>query len=99
MLCQDGFCPAFTGTLLKVHNGPGGVNILGLWRCELRQVPKQAFVGNGHPRDEELNKLRLELVWVTKEREFFARSGSVLRESVEVKFWMIQRCPARFLSD
>jgi transposase len=47
-----------------------GANMLGRWRRELRQVPKQAFVGNGRFRDEEVSQLRRELARVTKERDF-----------------------------
>ena len=35
-----------------------GANILGRWQRELRQAPKQAFVGNGRSRDEEVSQLR-----------------------------------------
>jgi len=52
-----------------------GANILGRWRRELRQAPKQAFAGNGRPRDEEVSQLRRELARMTKERDF-------LREAV-----------------
>lgn len=51
-----------------------GANILGRGRREFRQEPKQAFVGNGRSRDEELAQLRRELSRVTKERD-------VLREA------------------
>jgi helix-turn-helix protein len=70
--------------------------VLGRWRRELRRKPEQAFGGNGRSRDEELSQVRRELARVTKEREFFARSGSVLRESVGVKFGIIQRCRDAF---
>ncbi|MET0515182.1 MAG: IS3 family transposase [Nitrospiraceae bacterium] len=73
-----------------------GANILGRWRRELRQEPKQAFVGNGRSRDEELSQLRRELARVTKERDFLPRSGSVLRESIAMKFRMIQQCRDAF---
>jgi len=59
-----------------------GANVLGRWRRELRQAPKQAFVGNGRSRDEELSQLRREWARVTKERDclrdaaaFFARAS------------------------
>ena len=50
-----------------------GANILGRWRRELRQEPKQAFVGNGRSRDEEL---RRELARVTKERDFLREAAA-----------------------
>ena len=33
-------------------------NVLGRWQREFRQTPKQAFVGNGRSRDEEVSQLR-----------------------------------------
>ena len=53
-----------------------GANILGRWRREVRQVPKQAFVGNGRPRDEEVGQLRRELARVTKERDFLREAAA-----------------------
>jgi hypothetical protein len=62
----------------------------------LHQKPAQAFVGNGRARDEELAQLRRELARVTKERDFFARSGHVLRARIAMKYRMIQRCHPAF---
>jgi len=53
-----------------------GANMLGRWRRELRQVPKQAFVGNGRSRDEEVSHLRRELARVTKERDFLREAAA-----------------------
>lgn len=60
----------------------GAKPVLGRWRRELRRAPKQAFVGNGQSRDEEVSQLRRELARVTKERAllreeaaFFARAS------------------------
>jgi len=53
-----------------------GANILGRWRREVHQAPKQAFVGNGRPRDEEVGQLRLELARVTKERDFLREAAA-----------------------
>ena len=53
-----------------------GATILGRWRRELRQEAKQAFVGNGRPRDEELAQLRRELSRVTKERDFLREAAT-----------------------
>ena len=47
-----------------------GANVQGQWCRELRQEPKQAFVGHGRSRDEEVSQLRRELARVTKERVF-----------------------------
>ena len=44
-----------------------GASILGRWRREVCQAPKQAFVGNGRSRVEEVFQLRRELARVTKE--------------------------------
>lgn len=55
-----------------------------------------AFLGLGKARDEEMAQLKCELARVKKERDFFARSGSVLRESVEMRYRMIQRCRDAF---
>jgi transposase len=53
-----------------------GANILGRWRRELRQTSKQAFVGNGRSRDEEVSQLRRELARVTKERDFLREAAA-----------------------
>ena len=53
-----------------------GTTVLGRWRRELRQVPRQAFVGNGHSRDEEVSQLRRELARVTKERDFLREAAA-----------------------
>jgi len=53
-----------------------GANILGRWRRELRQAPKQVFVGHGRSRDEELSQLRRELARMTKERDFLREAAA-----------------------
>jgi transposase len=64
-------------TVLQIAADLGiGANILGRWRRELRQAPKQAFVGNGRPRDEEMSQLRRELARVTKERDFLREAAT-----------------------
>ena len=52
------------------------------WRRELTEHGRQAFVGQGVARDEELMRLRRELAQVKKERDFlrdaaayFAKEG------------------------
>jgi putative transposase len=73
-----------------------GANMLGRWRRELWGSRPQAFQGNGKPRDEELAALRRELARVKRERDFFKRSGSALREGIEMRFRMIERCREAF---
>ena len=53
-----------------------GAKIMGRWRRELRQTSKQAFVGNGRSRDEEVSQLRRELARVTKERDFLREAAA-----------------------
>lgn len=74
-----------------------GTNILGRWRHELRQAPKQAFVGNGRSRDEEVSQLRREVSSGNQGAGFFARSGWVLRESVEVKLMKFRHSTKAYL--
>lgn len=67
--------PGVTVSQIAVDLGIGA-NMLGRWRRELRQVPKQAFVGNGRSRDEEVSQLRRELARVTKERDFLREAAA-----------------------
>ena len=53
-----------------------GSHVLGRWRRALRQEPKQAFVGHGRARDEEVGQLRRELARVTKERDFLREAAA-----------------------
>ena len=53
-----------------------GANVLGRWRREVRKAPKQAFLGNGRSRDEEMSQLRRELARVTKERDFLREAAA-----------------------
>ena len=53
-----------------------GSTVLGRWRRELRQEPRQAFVGHGRSRDEEVGQLRRELARVTKERDFLREAAA-----------------------
>ena len=53
-----------------------GSNILGRWHRELRQESRQAFVGHGRSRDEEVGQLRRELARVTKERDFLREAAA-----------------------
>ena len=53
-----------------------GASILGRWRREMRQAPRQAFPGHGRPHEEELVQLRRELARVTKERDFLREAAA-----------------------
>ncbi|WP_343801972.1 IS3 family transposase [Marinobacterium maritimum] len=67
-------------------------NVLSRWRREADETTDKAFKGSGSPRDEELARLKRELARVKKERGFFARSGSVLRQRVVLRYQAIQHC-------
>ena len=57
-------------------------SVLECWCRAANTVGGGAFSGKGQPRDEEVARLRRELARVKKERGFFARCGSVLRQGV-----------------
>ena len=59
--------PEVTVSQIAVDLGIGA-NMLGRWRRELCQVPKQAFVGNGRSRDAEVSQLTRSLRPHDKER-------------------------------
>ncbi|MET0087306.1 MAG: IS3 family transposase [Sedimenticola sp.] len=65
---------------------------LARWRNEYAEYGDRAFSGQGNPRDEEIASLKRELARVKKERGFFKRSGSVLRQGIVMKYRMIDRC-------
>ena len=67
--------PGVTVSQIAVDQGIGS-HVLGRWRRELRQEPKQAFVGHGRSRDEEVGQLRRELARVTKERDFLREAAA-----------------------
>jgi transposase len=46
------------------------------WRKEKRELGRQAFVGQGVSRDEELTRLKRELAKVTKERDFLGSAAA-----------------------
>jgi len=46
------------------------------WRKEKRELGRQAFVGQGVTRDEELTRLKRELAKVTKERDFLRSAAA-----------------------
>ncbi|WP_152638780.1 IS3 family transposase [Marinobacter santoriniensis] len=71
-------------------------NLLSRWRREADEETDKAFKGSGSPRDEEVARLKRELARVKKERGFFARSGSVLRKGVVLRYQAIQRCRSHF---
>lgn len=61
----------------RVSFAVGGMS----WHC----WAKDAFPGSGFSRDQEVAALKRELSQVQQERDFFAGSGGVLRQTVEVK--------------
>ncbi|MCD9008172.1 IS3 family transposase [Luteimonas sp. XNQY3] len=67
-------------------------NMLTRWVREAQTAGGKAFPGGGTPRDEEVARLKRELTRVTRERDFFKRRGSVLREAVTERYTVIARC-------
>ena len=67
-------------------------NMLTRWVREAEAEGDKAFPGGGTPRDEEVARLKRELLRVTKQRRFFKRRGSVLREAVTERYAVIERC-------
>ena len=68
-----------SGVAANLGIGPG---LIQRWKRELSEHGRQAFVGQGIARDEELLALRRELAQVKKERDFlksaavyFAKEG------------------------
>ena len=55
-----------------------GINasLLGRWNRELKEGGGQAFAGQGKPRDEEMARLKRELVRVKKERDFLKEAAA-----------------------
>ena len=51
-------------------------NMLGRWRQEFREGKKTAFPGQGHPRDEEIARLKKELRQVKQERDFLKEAAA-----------------------
>ncbi|MEW8203913.1 MAG: IS3 family transposase [Candidatus Thiodiazotropha endolucinida] len=86
------------GVTLKEIGETLGINpgMIGRWRRELGLNGSAAFQGQGKPRDEEMAALKRELAKVKKERGFFKRSGNVLREGIEMRYHMIDRCRDAF---
>ena len=63
-------------TLRQVAKDLGiGEGILGRWKRDLAKHGDQAFVGQGHARDEELMRLRRELAKVRQERDFLKEAA------------------------
>ena len=46
------------------------------WRGEMEVLGKEAFPGNGRPRDQELADLKRELAQVKKERDFLKEAAA-----------------------
>ena len=53
-----------------------GANVLTRWRREADAEGRQAFGGTGHPRDEEVTRLKRELARVKKERDFLREAAT-----------------------
>lgn len=51
-------------------------NLLSRWRRESEAASDKAFSGSGSPRDEELTRLKRELVRVKKERDFLREAAT-----------------------
>jgi|TARA_X000000950_G_scaffold45615_1_gene51896 transposase len=57
-------------------------NLLTRWKRDAEQNGRGAFVGTGSPRDEEVARLKRELVRVKKERDFLREAATFFaRES------------------
>jgi len=50
------------------------------WRKERRELGRQAFVGQGVSRDEEMTRLKREPAKVTKERDFLRSAAAYFAE-------------------
>ena len=63
-----------------------GINntMLRRWIKEATKPAKQAFTGQGNPRDEELALLRQELAQVKKERDFLREAAAYFAIPSEV---------------
>jgi len=60
-----------------------GANLLTRWRREADGEGVQAFSGSGHPRDEEVARLKRELTRVKKERDFLREAATFFaKESI-----------------
>jgi len=61
-----------------------GKGMLYRWKRELQDENLRVFPGHGHPRDEELYRLRKELAEVTEERDILRKATmkKVKRSSV-----------------
>jgi transposase len=67
------------GVTLKQLGAELGVNpgMLGKWRKQLHaEGEKEAFPGQGNPRDEEMAALKRELARVKKERDFLKEAAA-----------------------
>ncbi len=53
-----------------------GAGLLGRWRRELSEDGTKAFSGKGYARDEEMMRLKRELVRVKKERDFLKEAAT-----------------------
>jgi len=59
-----------------------GANLLTRWKREADSEGRPAFGGTGHPRDEEVARLKRELARLQKERDFLRAAATFFaRES------------------
>ncbi len=60
-----------------------GVNrtLIRKWKNKLDEHGEQAFPGNGHPRDEELARLRRELSQVQEENQILKKAVGIFSKS------------------
>ena len=57
-------------------------NVLSRWWREVEKDKGKAFLGQGNPRDEELARLKRELLQIKKERDFLKEAAAFFaRES------------------
>ena len=71
-------------TLKQIGEDLGiGPNLLGRWRRDLQRQGDQAFPGQGHARDKELQQLRRELSRVKKERDFLKEAAAFFAKELK----------------
>ncbi len=64
-------------SLAKVAGNLGiNANVLRRWHKELSQSGQNAFPGKGTPRDQELARLKRELLQVKQERDFLKEAAA-----------------------
>jgi len=56
-------------------------NLLGRWKKQLQAEGGKAFPGQGHPKDEELARLRRELEIARQERDILKKAVSIFSQA------------------